>query len=46
MDAEGKPPVMKFDLIEGNTPLFVGLDILQYARIDNFANKLSLFQAP
>lgn len=41
MDYNNKPIVLIFDSIEGSLPVIVGLDILQYAKIDNTQHKLS-----
>lgn len=45
LDSSGKPTVLNFDLIERSAPLIVGLDVREYAQIDNNRHELS-FQRP
>lgn len=45
IDKNGKPIVLKFDLVERSSPMIIGLDILQYANIDNTQGNLS-FKRP
>lgn len=44
MDANEKPTVIKFDLIQESVVLLVSLDILQYAKVDNHSHNLSFKQ--
>lgn len=36
-----KPNVLKFDLIEGSSPITIGLDVLQYASMHKIQHRLS-----